>query len=264
MATQQRLLFRNSIIQTQKNFWKYLNTDIVNNLIHLFDNKIQESNEKIIKYIKDEREARGLDSSGIVIESSVYGQDDSNSSLLVEIKKNGIPILHLSIHLCPKSFKPKDAGLIHMFKNFYKTVNPIPTKKSLYALISVQIPNNKQKSLKFSIANGYTTPGATNSHLYDPEIQQEMDVIITVLNNIFDEENEKMYIGNMLVPIHNLTNTVLININSFKQHIKRNNNGKLISPQFNTVSPIYNHKNHTHIKKVKTIINKKRMTRKKY
>ena len=64
-----------------------------------------------------------------------------------------------------------------------------------YHLISVIIPPNKPKSLEFSIADGYDTPSnVKNTQKYDPDLQREMDAIIAVLNNLFDEKNTEFYI----------------------------------------------------------------------
>ena len=113
--------------------------------------------------------------------------------------------------------------MIHIYKNIYKNINASVAKKSLYALISVKRPINKQHSLEFSIDDGYTTPNVANAYLYDPEIQKEMDVIIAVLNRIFDEDNKEYYIGNKdrLVSIHSRTNNVLENINKRTAFVSR-------------------------------------------
>ena len=61
-----------------------------------------------------------------------------------------------------------------------------------------------------------------------------MDVIITVLNNLFDEDNSEYYIGDedTLFPIHNNTNVILGNINTYTQHVTRKNKGVKMYPSF--------------------------------
>ena len=76
--------------------------------------------------------------------------------------------------------------------------------------------------------------------MYDIEIQQEMDVIITVLNRLFDETNTRFYIGNKqpndinmenpAYPVHNKTNKTLTIINTNTNKIKRNNRGLFMDP----------------------------------
>jgi hypothetical protein len=58
-----------------------------------------------------------------------------------------------------------------------------------------------------------------------------MDVIISVLNRLFDEDDE-YYIGNnsIVYPIHNKTNLVLNNINKHTTILTRKNKGKFLYP----------------------------------
>jgi hypothetical protein len=67
-----------------------------------------------------------------------------------------------------------------------------------------------------------------------------MDVIINVLNRLFDEDDE-YYIGNnsTLYPIHKKTNLVLNNINKHTTIITRKNKGTFLYPKsISTESPI--------------------------
>lgn len=232
--TQDQLAQRNKIIQSQKQLWLLLDSDIINKLVYLFDKRI------ISNYIIDEREIQGLDSLDIEVSSKVYGFEENNPSLHLQIKKNGKDYLHLSIHLVVSKLKAKNTGVIHFFKNKYKNKNIYPTisKKTLYALIAVHQPVNKPHSLEFSIADGYTTPGIQNAYLYEPDIQKEMDVIITVLNRLFDEDNKEYYIGDQsnLVAIQNHTNTVLEHMNKYTQHVSRLNKGtRMLPPSTNKI-----------------------------
>ena len=70
---------------------------------------------------------------------------------------------------------------------------------------------------------------------YDPELQQEMNVIIRVLNRMFDEDNHDFYIGNEdnLFPIHKNTNTILDNINRRSNSIPLKNKSARMYPPFN-------------------------------
>ena len=188
---QSQLLARGTIIQTQKLFTQFMNTDMINTLIHLFDcsdNTYNENNLKIRKYIENERKLRGMNSGITTIESSVYGYNKGNTSFNLSILQHNKKYIHLSIHLSPNTLEAKDNGMIHIYKDIYKQLGPPISKRGLYALISVKQPMNKPDSLEFSITDGYTTPNAKNAAQYDPDIQKEMDVIITVLNRIFDED----------------------------------------------------------------------------
>ena len=211
-----------------------LDTNIINKLVNLFDNDSNISHEKIYKYIEDERKRRSLDSSGVRIESYVYGNNNISSNLLLLVKKRNADFLHLTLHLSPKSFHPKDSGLIHIFKDIYKINKKNIAKKNLYAIIFVQQNILKPNSLYFSISDINTIPEEYRSQAYDLEIKQEMDVIITVLNNLFDEDNSEYYIGDedTLFPIHNNTNVILGNINTYTQHVTRKNKGVKMYPSF--------------------------------
>jgi hypothetical protein len=234
--TPTQLSVRQQIINSHALFLKYLDSNNINKLIHLF------TNGDIIKYIDDERKIRGLYDPNLTIKSILFGTDKNDSTLLLEIKKNNKVLVHISIHLVAKQFNPQHTGLIHMYKNIHKLKKKNILKKPLlYALIKVEHPVNKPHSLSFSIADGYTTnQSIKNAAKYDPEIQKEMDVIITVLNRIFDEDNKDYYIGdtNKLYYIHNKTNNVLQNINNHSKLSTRKNKGVRMFPNFSLDPPI--------------------------
>lgn len=120
--TPQQLYTRANIIQSHKLFSSFLNANIVNAFIHLFDNEHNMSlnaNKKIIKYIEAERKLQGLDDSNVSIVSEVYGDDRKNPTLYLGIKKNNKEFIHLTIHLLIKYINPNQAGTIHMYKNIY-------------------------------------------------------------------------------------------------------------------------------------------------
>ena len=50
---------REEIIVSQKLFWSFLDSNIINKLIHLFD-ETDKSTDKIGKYIENERRVRGI------------------------------------------------------------------------------------------------------------------------------------------------------------------------------------------------------------
>lgn len=225
---------RTTIIQSQKQFYSLLNADMINVLINLFDPNY-DTNEKITTYIEEERRLRGYNDSNISIRSEAYGETNQNATLLLEIKKNNKEFLHLTIHLNVKDLNPKETGIIHISKNVYKMIykgrTNTPGKKAFYALIQVHQPPNKPNSLEFTIADGYATPYIQHP-AHDHEIQQEMDVVLTVLTRLFDEQNTQYYVGNpyRLFPIHNRTNAFLKNINMHNQHVTRRNKGIHLYP----------------------------------
>jgi hypothetical protein len=230
---------RDMIFQSQKQFWSFLDSTMINKLVHLFDTKSKNSPNKISNYIENERNRQGLETNNISVIGEVYGQKEKRPTLYLGIKKYNKDFVHITFHLVPKLFDPQHNGPIHFVKNVYD----IEGKKSFYALISIIQPTNKPKSLEFIIADGYTTSGVKNAHIYDSGLQKEMNVIITVLNRMFDEDNSEFYIGNenKLVSIHNNTNTILDNINRSSQTVK-NKGTRMYPPLNNTLNSIKIHK----------------------
>ena len=127
--------------------------------------------------------------------------------------------------------------MIHITKNIYYNdksyllISKTQFKKHKYTLITVEIPQNKPNSLVFSINHGITTPGIKHELSRDSEIKKEMDVIVTVLNRLFDEHNEEYYIGNNnLTHIHNSTNLVLNSMNKHNTYFIRKNKNTRMGP----------------------------------
>lgn len=111
-----------------------------------------------------------------------------------------------------------------MVKDIYKFTNPKITNKQKAVNIYVQHSLNKPNSLEFCIADGYTTPIDTTN---DIELQKEMNVIITVLNNIFDETKPEFYIDKKydVTNVHNKINIIVNNINKHNKYAVRQNKG---------------------------------------
>jgi hypothetical protein len=240
----EELYKRNKIIKSQLLLGNFLNVDIINKLIHLFDETSINSTPKIKNYIVNERKLRGLDNY-ITVTSEVYGTDMNNSTLHLQLKKDGNDFIHLSIHLVMQKLEPHNSGMIHIAKNIYKKKNIRSKKIKSYAIILVEQRPDKPNSLHFSIGDGYITPHVKNANIYDPLIEQEMDVIITVLNNIFDEDKPEFYIGikhrnnkhyvnnnYKLYEPHKIINTILENMNTHSIIKTRNNKGRKMLPIF--------------------------------
>ena len=256
--TQNELNKRNKIIKSHVLFGNFLDRDIINRLVNLFDENSNDD-DKIIQYIKDERKLSGLNDANIVIKSELYGETINKPILLLKIVKNNKDILHLTLHLVPKTLNSSKHGIVHMYKNIYNPKITGSKRYKLYALILVTQPANKPHSLEFSIEYGYNTPSnIPNSNTLDSDIKKEMDAIIVVLNRLFDEDNTKFYVGNRkgLETIHIETNTVLNNINNHTTLVTRKNKGIRMLSKLNTSIPAIN----ISYKKSK---NTKRITRRK-
>jgi len=178
---------------------------MMNKLVNLFDDTVSSPN-KISKYVESERKLRGMDEATAV--GKAYGENTEKSTLLLEIIKRNKVLLHITFHLSPYSLEPENTGAIHITKNIYRKKQKIG--KNRYSLIRVHTPIGKDKSLEFSIADGYKTPGI---NVDEKELQKEMDVIIYVINRIFDEY-DPYYIG-----IEEEIINVSLKINSFLNSI---------------------------------------------
>jgi hypothetical protein len=183
---------------------------------------------KITEIVREERRRRGLEEENTTVHSSVYGTDDRNSTLQLMIKKRGNDFIHLTIHLAPEYFKTdeRDAGMVHVVKNVYKSVASTRQQHYLRAIYAIEKIQDKPHSFHFSIQQRYDTPHIHNTvDQYDNEVKQEIDVMTAVLNQIFDETNDN-YVGSAHPePIEQNTDAILRNMNTRTTYIKRKNVG---------------------------------------
>jgi hypothetical protein len=126
----------------------------------------------------------------------------------------------------------------NIFKNPMRYINISKSKlrrlkPRMYALITVHQPKDKPNSLEFSIEDEYLTTDISGANTNDSQLQQEMRAIVKVLNRIFNEENEKYYIGRKkdMTNVHNKTNTILTRINEYTKYATRKNHGILLGPR---------------------------------
>jgi len=237
MYSNHDLQIRSDILESQLLLIRFLTADIMDVLVHLFSEECCENRDKhitIAKLIKDERAHQKL-ADDVTILSYAYKNKtrDGSSNLLLNIYKHGKEFLHLTIHLSPNTLHPKDAGLLHFLKDIYTTKITSRKYERHYALIKVEQPH--PDSLHFSIGDGYHTPGAKNAMIYDKEVQQEMNVVITVLNRLFDSSDE-YFVGkvrNDPIEIINRTNELLKNMNQHSKLATRKNKGKMMGPTWN-------------------------------
>jgi hypothetical protein len=246
---------RKDILDSHKLFIEYLNSDILNKLIQLFDaSNPNDKSKKISNYIQEERKYHRLNESNITYVSEVYGEDRNKPSLHLQMKKNNKDILHLSIHLTLSSITPEtNAGIVHIKKNLYKPLTRKERKIVEYVDILVKTHTNKPHSLEFFTVDRHLKNMINNSKYinfkinksiyknfeeFEPEIQQEINVILTILNRLFDENNPEYYIGNenILYPIHNKTNIILGQMNNQIQHATRKNKGVQMGPTLTNIS----------------------------
>lgn len=229
--TTNQLKQREEIIESQQLFWSFLNSIMVNKLVNLFDDTVI-GHDKITNYVENERLLRGMDDAKVI--SKIIGEKTRSPSLLLEIKKNDMALLHITFHLSPYTLNPIKTGAIHLFKNIYQNTNVNNGKGNIYALIHLEKPVGKPHSLEFRIADGYKTPGINND---EKELQQEMDVIIHIINRLFDEY-DPYYIGvkEELINVNPRINTILHNINR-RTLVKLKNKGVRMMSNINKSIP---------------------------
>lgn len=225
------ILRRTKILQSHVLFGRFLTMYRVNSLACVFDDEYTDGIDDTYKmsiYVEQERHKRHLSNSNVQITGEVY-KHRNNFTLFLSIKKNNNDFIHLSIHLNPNELNPKKEGMIHFVKDIY-TIYDGKKKIQQYALISVD--HSSSNSLHFAIATGYNTPGVYNASIYDHELQQEMDVIIAVLNRMFDEYDNELYIGksSTFYSIHHKTNSILSSINYYTKIYNRTNKGNMAIP----------------------------------
>ena len=271
------MLSKSAIIQSHRLFENILDKHNINALVYLF-NTNNKTDNNIAKYVEEERKRNKLDTAHVTFLYEVYGENKDNSTLYLGIIKNGIDFIHLTIHLSIKTLENHSAGMIHISKDIYpkgkyknrNTGKKTQKPKTPYAPIFVESPS--PHSLHFSIPVQYYTTSEVSSPKYDPEIKEEMDVIITVLNRLFNENDKHFYIGNHMnngfdpekvyLPFNkNKINSVLTNMNRHTNIIMRKNIGQLMYPPL-----VNNEVIHITPRKVHrvNINNKKRKTLKAY
>jgi len=235
---------------------KIKNKRITRKMKHLKINRVSK-NQKISRYIADERKAQHLDDSVVEIKGKFFGytEKEDDPTLLLEVLKNGKGFIHLTLHLAVKGLEPHAAGVFHIAKNIYHKQHIHSKKIKSYAIITVIHPPNKPHSLEFVIEDGYNTSNVKISNQYNTEVQQEMQVIITVLNRLFDEDNPQYYVGtyskNKQVGNHFFSMYPKINeisglINKHSTHTSRKNRGISLNPSINSNMPSINIPNHAY------------------
>jgi len=220
---------RKSILQSHMRLGNFLDIDIINTLMHLFDKNYNEyvnQRHKITTYIEDERRAQHLEKAKIKIKTKISGFNTHAPYLYIGIIKNGKDFIHLTIHLVIEKLKSKNSGIIHITRNVYRDAR-VSKGAPFYALITVKPA--KERSLIFELDERQNAANA-RAPIAD-EVKAETNVILTVLNRLFDEDNPEFYVGtpqyssrNRLNPIHPFTEKAIININNMSLGTRKNKN----------------------------------------
>ncbi len=68
----------------------------------------------------------------------MHSINSNNSTLHLQLKKDGNDFIHLTIHLVVHTIHPQDSGIIHIAKDIYKKKNSRSKKIKSYAIILVE------------------------------------------------------------------------------------------------------------------------------
>jgi hypothetical protein len=191
----EEILKRREVLSSHIILGKYFSRSIINELFKLFDKT--NNTPSIIDYLESVRNEMGLNRVNVEITSKLYtinpkSKNDSRQGLHLQIKRDGVDFLHLSLFITPVHTGNKTQGMIHFSKNIYVSSKRKLDKSLAYAIIKVE--DRPPHSLHFIVGTGQNTIGLPNVNKYDKEIKQEMEAILITLNRLFDEHHE-WYIG---------------------------------------------------------------------
>jgi len=219
-----------NIANSHKHLGSFFNGWNINRLIYLFDSKPSYNDpiHNIAAYIHEEHKRRGINTSNLYVKSRVHGitNPKPDPMCIVEIKYNKKTLVHLTIHLAPEQLKASAHGMIHLVKNIYQNSKKYGTLKNGGRVRLLATKSNNSKSLFFTIMDGRAPPLQGNISL-DPIIQQEMDVLVSVLNKLFDEHDREHYVGDFTAP------SELVNMNTIPPIRPNHPNTPLVTSQIN-------------------------------
>jgi hypothetical protein len=250
-----------AVVDSHKNLGVVISLEMLDRLNMFFD-PIQKGppavyadpNHNIITYIYKEHINEGTPvPPDITYISKVHKPTDDDPKYILEVYKGKIKLIHLTIHIAPTSLKRKHHGMIHIVRNVYNNPKKYGTRKN-YATMRIQAFKDtaKPQSRAFKIVGNRSPPPHPNAQQYDADVTRESDILIKVLNNIFDERKTYLYANNEIasrkvnhtyippsVPPHTHTNPIAMKINSHNQTIfSRGNQGQYHSiPAITPVIP---------------------------
>jgi hypothetical protein len=207
--------------ESQELFFTKINANILNNLLHTIESK------EFKEYVDNKFNNK------IKIKGEIKNSIRQSKSLYIYFKKGTLQYMHFSIHLSPSFFDPKlnpngipVEGLLHFVENIKNKSNitkNISRKKKPFIVIKVEIPENKEKLLKFSL----TPPENELYYKFSQESLNDAQLFINILNEYFNENNEK-YLNKYTYIKHTELNSTLNNIKKSKV-IQNNSNIKKYS-----------------------------------
>ena len=228
-----------NIANSHQHLGSFFDESILANLTHLFDaNPIyNDPKHNIVAYIVNEHTKQQIPTNDLIISSVVHGISKGDPMLIAKIKYKNKPLVHFTIHLAPDRLNKSAHGMVHLVKNIYQNSRKYGTLKNRGRVrLFVSIPQNKPRSLHFTIMDGRNPPKKGNT-TNDYIVQREMDILITVMNKIFDENDHYHYVGNFQLPGQ------MVNINVLPPIRPYHTNMPTIAQQINTYGLAITRKN---------------------
>jgi hypothetical protein len=167
----------------------------------------------ITAYIMKEHDEQQKLKNGITVTSLVKGfqmheiNEDNDPMCIVKILYNNKNLIHLTIHLAPTRLFPYEHGMIHIVKDCYKSRRKRIFSPMVTMRIHVSTPLNKPLSKHFTLIDD-THPiyGHAGDAATENRIKEESDILIGVLNKMFNQDEPFYYIGHPQGNMVNLNN----------------------------------------------------------
>lgn len=240
---------RANAISTHPYLGYYLDGNVINHLVFLFGEQYRDYKlypnqppKRIETYIEKEHLIMGIPLIDLSYNGMAYGYEksvtstadrfDASPTFLVEVLYEGKILLHLTIHLALEVLPKDKAGMIHFDRDIYKKNGQYPIKGlDTHVVIRVNRMNQNGNSLQFSILDDYDTPTDASLQHINNMILQEMNIIIRVLNKMFNPTNRDYSVQEIIFPMNPITDIITNQMNTLGIVAPRRNKGKRYVPE---------------------------------
>ena len=138
---------------------------------------------------------------------TVVSDPANNPTCIAKFLYRGRPFLHLSIHLAPTDQDIDHHGMIHLLKDYYCVGSRVMPADKCRVRIKVTSIDDKPESLSFELIDDSAPPADADTSM-EPIMKTEMDILMTVLNRLFNQNEPWYYVGTAMP-----TNRKLVNMN---------------------------------------------------
>jgi hypothetical protein len=188
---------------------RFMSLHTINQLLHIFDPIILNDDvttHHIRKYILNENTKQGINMNKRNLSISTVVSDPANNpTCIAKILYHGRPFLHLSIHLAPTDKEIDNHGMIHLVKDYYCVGRKVMPIGECRVRIKVTSIDDKPGSLSFELNDDIPPPADADTSM-EPIMKTEMDILMTVLNRLFNQNEPWYYVGTAMPTNHKLVN----------------------------------------------------------